>query len=36
MVKDDWLLAMKKTGEKHYSLNPEKIDEIMGFYEDNL
>ncbi len=33
MVKDGWLLPAKKTGETHYSLNPEKTDEILQFYE---
>ena len=26
--------ALKKTGEMHYSLNPDKTDEIMQFNED--
>lgn len=30
---DLWIIPMKKTGEIHYSLNPEKIDEILQFYE---
>ena len=33
LVKDGWLLPAKKTGEIHYSLNPEKTDEILQFYE---
>jgi hypothetical protein len=33
LEKDEWLLAAKKTGEIHYSLNPEKTDEILQFYE---
>lgn len=33
MVKDEWLLAAKKTGEIHYSLNPKKASEILQFYE---
>ena len=33
LVKDGWLLSAKKTGEIHYSLNPEKTDEILQFYE---
>ena len=32
---DEWILPAKKTGEIHYSLNPEKTDEILHFYEDN-
>lgn len=28
-----WILPAKKTGEIHYSLNPEKTDEILQFYE---
>jgi len=30
---DVWILPVKKTGEIHYSLNPEKTDEILKFYE---
>ena len=33
LEKDKWLLPAKKTGEIHYSLNPEKTDEILRFYE---
>ena len=33
LVKDGWLLPVKKTGETHYSLNPERTDEILQFYE---
>ena len=33
LVKDKWILPMKKTGEIHYSLNPEKTNEILKFYE---
>ncbi|MFH0875335.1 MAG: hypothetical protein V1859_05330 [archaeon] len=33
LVKDGWLIPAKKTGEIHYSLNSEKTDEIMQFYE---
>ena len=29
----EWILPAKKTGEIHYSLNPEKTDEILQFYE---
>ena len=28
-----WIISVKKTGETHYSLNPEKTDEILKFYE---
>ena len=33
LEKDKWIISAKKTGEIHYSLNPEKTDEILGFYE---
>lgn len=33
LEKDKWITAAKKTGEIHYSLNPEKINEILQFYE---
>ena len=33
LVKAGWLLHAKKTGEIHYSLNPERTDEILQFYE---
>ncbi len=33
MIQDGWLIGAKKTGETHYSLNPEKADEILQFYE---
>ncbi len=33
LVRDEWLLPAKKTGEVHYSLNPKKADEILRFYE---
>ena len=33
LVKDGWLIAMKKTGEMHYSLNREKVGDILKFYE---
>ncbi len=29
-----WIIPAKKTGEIHYSLNPEKIDEILRFCEN--
>ena len=34
LEKDEWLIPAKKTGEIHYSLNPEKTDEILRFYEE--
>jgi len=33
LEKDQWIIAAKKTGEVHYSLNPEKAEEILRFYE---
>lgn len=33
LVADKWIIPQKKQGEIHYSLNPEKIDEILQFYE---
>lgn len=33
LVRDGWLLPVKKTGEIHYSLNSEKANEILQFYE---
>lgn len=33
LEKDKWIIPAKKTGEIHYSLNSEKIDEILQFYE---
>ena len=35
LVQDGWLLPAKKTKEIHYSLNSEKIDEILQFYEES-
>ncbi len=34
LVKNRWLLSAKKTGEIHYSLNSEKANEILEFYEN--
>ena len=35
LIKDNWLLAKKSTGEIHVSLNPRKKAEIMKFsFED--
>ena len=33
LEKDQWIISAKKTGEIHYSLNTEKVDEILQFYE---
>ncbi|MAG91964.1 hypothetical protein CMO83_04780 [Candidatus Woesearchaeota archaeon] len=33
LERDKWLIPAKKTGEIHYSLNPEKTNEILQFYE---
>tara|TARA_B100000315_G_C14205724_1_gene419709 strand:+ start:272 stop:535 length:264 start_codon:yes stop_codon:yes gene_type:complete len=33
LQRDKWIISAKKTGEIHYSLNPEKTDEILKFYE---
>ena len=33
LVRIQWLIPAKKTGEIHYSLNPEKTAEIMQYYE---
>ena len=33
LEKDELILPAKKTGEIHYSLNPEKINEILQYYE---
>jgi len=33
LEKDKWLTPAKKTGEVHYSLNSDKADEILQFYE---
>jgi hypothetical protein len=35
LIRDGWIIPAKKTGEVHYSLNPEKTSEIMQFYEKN-
>ncbi|MFC1722646.1 hypothetical protein ACFL0V_00750 [Nanoarchaeota archaeon] len=35
LLVDGWLIAAIKTGETHYSLNPQKTDEILRFYEKN-
>jgi len=34
LERDKWILPAKKTGEIHYSLNSEKVDEILQFYEE--
>ncbi len=33
LVREGWLIPAKKTGEIHYSLNPDKTAEIMQYYE---
>lgn len=33
LEKDGWIILAKKTGEIHYSLDPEKANEILQFYE---
>ena len=32
LMRSGWLVPAKKTGETHYSLNPQKTDEILEFY----
>jgi len=33
LERDEWIIPAKKTGEIHYSLNPEKVGEILSFWE---
>ncbi len=33
LERSGWILPAQKTGETHYSLNPEKTGEILQFYE---
>jgi hypothetical protein len=33
LEKDEWIIPKIKTNEIHYSLNVEKADEILEFYE---
>jgi len=33
LEKNEWIIPAKKTGEIHYSLNQQKADEILAFYE---
>jgi len=33
LEKAEWIIPAKKTGEIHYSLNPEKTDELLQFYD---
>ena len=33
LERDQWIIPAMKTGEIHYSLNPRKTEEILGFYE---
>ena len=35
LIQDNWLIASVKTQEIHFSLNPEKVSEILEFYERN-
>lgn len=35
LVQDAWLIALIKTQEIHYSLNPEKAKDIFEFYEEH-
>ncbi len=32
LIKSRWLIPVIKTGEIHYSLNSEKVNEILHFY----
>ncbi|MBC8501201.1 MAG: hypothetical protein ISS25_03550 [Nanoarchaeota archaeon] len=34
LEKAQWIIPAKKTGEIHYSLNPNKTSEILQFYEN--
>ena len=36
LTHDKWIIPAMKTGEVHYSLNPEKADEILQFYEKSI
>jgi len=33
LIKDQWIIPVKKTGEIHYFLNQNKVREITEFYE---
>ncbi|MBI3035273.1 hypothetical protein HYY71_03035 [Candidatus Woesearchaeota archaeon] len=33
LVKDEWMIPVRKTGEVHYYLNSKKTDDILQFYE---
>jgi len=33
LIKDKWMIPTVKTGEIHYSLNPERAKDILQFYE---
>lgn len=35
LISTEWILTAKKTGEVHYSLNPEKCDDIFAFYNEH-
>ncbi len=34
LIRDQWILPQLKTHETHYSLNPEKVEEIFAFYKN--
>ena len=33
LIKTQWVIPAKKTGEIHFSLNPRKVDKILQFYK---
>lgn len=33
LIKEGWIIPLKKTHETHYSLNPEKTAQILNFYK---
>ncbi len=33
LIRNQWVIPAKKTNEIHYSLNSEKVNEILQFYE---
>ena len=35
LLRDEWLIPAKKTGEIHYSLNPEKAGDILRYFEEH-
>ena len=34
LIQSQWIIPANKTGEIHYSLNPEKTEDILKFYEE--